>query len=317
MLKTTLEQWRMFQAVAEAGGFSQAADVVHKSQSTIHHSVQKLEETLGIALFETRGRRVFVTAAGETMLRRSAYLLNEAEKIEQLAGQMGAGVESELSIAVDHAFPAELIHRAIAEVTNEYELLCINLRETVLSGANEWLESGEVDLAVSPLEIAGAMNEEICMVNFIAVAAPGHPLADSGVAGGLAQKPITLEALKSHRQIVVRDSARETNTSEGWLGAEQRWTVDHLRTSVDLVSRGLGFAWLPESLILEQLARGTLDKITLGAHGVRRVGFYLNFADADRLGPAARTFMGALRRLTLQAPAFESSQGETPSHPRE
>ncbi|HCA76548.1 MAG TPA: LysR family transcriptional regulator, partial [Alteromonas sp.] len=38
MLKATLEQWRMFKAVVEAGGFNQAAEQVHKSQSSIHHA---------------------------------------------------------------------------------------------------------------------------------------------------------------------------------------------------------------------------------------------------------------------------------------
>ena len=40
MLKSTLEQWRMFKAVVDAGGFNQAAAEVHKSQSSVHHAVQ-------------------------------------------------------------------------------------------------------------------------------------------------------------------------------------------------------------------------------------------------------------------------------------
>ena len=44
MARSTLEQWRMFKAVAEHGGFHQAAEVVYKSQSTVHHAVHKLEQ---------------------------------------------------------------------------------------------------------------------------------------------------------------------------------------------------------------------------------------------------------------------------------
>ena len=43
MLKATLEQWRMFKAVVEAGGFNQAAVEGHKSQSRVHHAVQKIK----------------------------------------------------------------------------------------------------------------------------------------------------------------------------------------------------------------------------------------------------------------------------------
>ncbi|MDA0978211.1 MAG: LysR family transcriptional regulator [Proteobacteria bacterium] len=290
--KTTLEQWRMFQAVASAGGFNQAAALVHKSQSSIHHAVQKLESTLGVSLCVTRGRRVHLTPVGELMLRRASYVLDEAARLESLAAGLREGVETELTIAVDHAFPQELVYDTLNRVVEEYDLLCINLRETVLSGANELLLKGQVDLAISPFTLPDCLNEEICSVPFIAVARPGHALHQT-------DRELALSDLKSHRQIVVRDSASGAREDQGWLGAEQRWTVDHLRTSMDLVSRGLGFAWLPEPLIRMALAIGELQRLNLGGSTERHVTFYLNFVDADRLGPATRAFMGELRYRTM------------------
>ena len=292
MLRTTLEQWRMFQAVAQAGGFSQAADVIHKSQSTIHHGVQKLEESLGIQLLETRGRKVHLTEEGKLMLRRASYILEEAVKVEALAGVLGDGVETELNVAVDHAFPHDLVYECLNRVTAEYALLCINFRETSLSGSNELLTEGEVDLAISPYTLPDCLNEELCAVTFIALAHPSHALHELA-------RDLELEDLKSHRQIVVRDSAREIERDEGWLGAEQRWTVDHLRTSLDLVSRGFGYAWLPEPLCRDAIEAGRLKPLALGKRTRRQVNFYLNFLDADRLGPAARSFLGELRFRTM------------------
>lgn len=85
MLKSTLEQWRMFKAVVDAGGFNQAAAVVHKSQSSVHHAVQKLENAIGVELFENTGRKVQLSAQGELMYRRATFLLNEAQKLEAVA----------------------------------------------------------------------------------------------------------------------------------------------------------------------------------------------------------------------------------------
>ena len=82
MLKITLEQWRMFHAVVEFGGFNQASQGVHKSQSSIHNAVSKIEESLGVKLFLIEGRKTVLTEAGELMLRRANYLLEEAKKIE-------------------------------------------------------------------------------------------------------------------------------------------------------------------------------------------------------------------------------------------
>jgi transcriptional regulator, LysR family len=53
--KDTLEQWRIFQAVVEQGGYAQAAEKLNKSQSSLNHAIAKLQQTLGVALLEVRG----------------------------------------------------------------------------------------------------------------------------------------------------------------------------------------------------------------------------------------------------------------------
>ena len=83
MNKTTLEQWRMLQAVVEHGGFAQAAEAVHKSQSTINHAVHKLQDQLGLPLLHVVGRKAQLTEAGALMLRRAGQLLLQAEQLEQ------------------------------------------------------------------------------------------------------------------------------------------------------------------------------------------------------------------------------------------
>ncbi len=293
MLRTTLEQWRMFHAVVEAGGFNQAAERIHKSQSTIHHAVQKLEALLGLALFEPDGRRVRLTEAGELMHRRTAYVLEEASKVEALAGVLSQGVETELAVAVDHAFPDEQLYAAIDRVAAEYPHLCVQIRETVLSGANELLDERRVKLAVSPYPMPQCLHRELTQVTFVAVAAADHALLDQDTLG--------FEDLKAHRQIVTRDSGRTAVRDEGWLEAEQRWTVDHLRTSVDLVLRGLGFAWLPEELVAAAIEAGQLARLPLEEGGERHVTFYLNVVDDDGLGPAARKLAGELHDLCRSA----------------
>ncbi|GAA4650423.1 LysR family transcriptional regulator [Kistimonas scapharcae] len=291
MLKTTLEQWRMFKAVVDHGGFSQASQAVHKSQSTIHHAVHRLEDALGVQLLEVKGRKAELTAAGELMLRRASYLLEEAMKVEAVAGTLSAGVETSLNIAVDGAFPQEVLYNVLNAVSAQYPLLRIELMETILSGANELVEQGKADIALTPLLIPDGLNEEICRVTFVAVANPNHALHHQG-------RELTYEDLKAHRQIVIRDSALDTQIDAGWLGAEQRWTVSHMGTSIDLVSKGFGFAWLPESSIDEYLKDGRLTPLPLEQAQRRSASLYLNFRDADRLGPAARTFLGELRYQT-------------------
>ncbi len=304
MLKATLEQWRMFKAVVEAGGFNQAAQVVHKSQSSIHHAVQKLEDSLGVSLFVNEGRKVKLTESGELMLRRASFLLEEAHKIEEVATSLGAGTEASLRIAVDIIFPPALLYKVLDKVSQTYPMLRIEIMETVLNGSNSLLKSGQVDIAISPFTFSGGFSEDLCEIEFVAVAAPEHPLHQLGRA-------LTLEDLKSHRQIVVRDSAKEHKVDMGWLGAEQRWTVSHVRTSIDIISKGLGFAWLPAAIIRNELSSKLLKPLPLQQAGVRKSIMYLNFEDGDRLGPAARAFIGELRYQSLQLPCAQAVLNET------
>jgi len=288
MLKTTLEQWRLFKAVADCGGFNQAAEVVHKSQSTIHHAVRKLEDLLGVRLFYISGKRVQLSDAGELMLRRANYLLDEANKMEAVAHHLGEGVETLLRLAVDEAFPEDKVHRALAEVSERFPLLSIELQETILSGSNELIESGKVDIAVSPLGLSAGHSDYLGQVSFVAVATPSHVLFSL-------DRDISFEDLKSHRQIVIRDSAFSANMDSGWLRADHRWTVGHIFNSVALVKRGLGYAWLPEHSVREFVRRGELKYLPLQSGRERSCAMYLNYTDVDQLGPAACCLVAALK----------------------
>lgn len=300
MLRITLEQWRMFRAVVEYGGFNQAAQGVHKSQSSIHNSVQKIESTLGVKLFQVRGRKTSLTEYGELMLRRANYLLDEAEKLEAIGVNLADGVETRLRIAIDEVFPQALLYRVLDTVSSQYPYLRIELMESVLRGATHLLENAEVDLAVSPFINATLFNEELCSIDFIAVSSPHHALQQS-------EHPITFEELRNHRQIVVRDSALGKRKDEGWLGADQRWTVSHMRTSIDMIVNGFGYAWLPIPLIENELKEGKLQPLDLKSGQKRTAQLHLIFADGDQLGPAARAFLGELRYQSMNLPTSENT----------
>ena len=94
MNRTTLEQWRMLEAVVTHGGFAQAAAAIHKSQSTINHAVHKLQNQLGLPLLEVVGRKAQLTEAGELMLRRARRLLEQASELEQVADSLASGEEA-------------------------------------------------------------------------------------------------------------------------------------------------------------------------------------------------------------------------------
>ena len=61
--RTSLEQWHCFLAVVDEGSYARAAEVLHKSQSAVTYTIQKMEEQLGVRVFEIRGRKAELTGA--------------------------------------------------------------------------------------------------------------------------------------------------------------------------------------------------------------------------------------------------------------
>ena len=66
-----LDQWRALIAVVDSGGYAQAADALHKSQSAVTYAVQKIESVLGVSAFEIQGRKAVLTSTGHMLYRRA------------------------------------------------------------------------------------------------------------------------------------------------------------------------------------------------------------------------------------------------------
>ncbi|WP_192035084.1 LysR family transcriptional regulator [Halomonas sp. YLGW01] len=299
MSRVTLAQWRMLAAVVDHGGFARASQVVHKSPSTLNHAVHKLEEQLGVKVMEPVGRNVRLTEAGEMLLRRARQLIENAEALEDVADSLAEGLEAEVVLAIDQIFPPEALAQALQRFSAAFPHVRVQLHETVLNGGVEMLYDGRADLVVSGLAAQGFLGEPLTTLTFVAVAHPEHALHRL-------ERPLDLRDLVQHRQLVVRDSAQRETMDSGWLKAEQRWTVSHLGTSVDMLKRGLGFAWLPETLIQDALASGQLVPLPLIVGGHRQVPIQLIHRDRDRAGPATRALAAALMQSVREWEAVVS-----------
>lgn len=279
--RVTLDQWRTLQAVVDHGGYAQAAEALHRSQSSVSYTVARMQEQLGIPLLKIVGRKAELTEAGSVLLRRSRRLLKEAQQLEELAWNMDQGWEAEVQLVVDAAYPTERLARALEAFIPQSKGCRVQLREEVLSGVEEWLNNGTADLAISGLNISGYLPQQLKAVEFVAVAHPDHPLHRLN-------RSLTHHDLEGHLQVVIRDSGSHQPRNEGWLGAEQRWTVTNMSTSRKLVCQGLGFAWLPRHEIVEQLDQRKLAILPLEQGQHRAANMYL-YSNKDRtLGPAAR-----------------------------
>ncbi len=290
--KISLDQWRALASVVESGGYAQAAEQLHKTQSTITYAVQKIERLLGLKVFAVEGRKARLTAEGQVLYRRARALLDEAEKLEQGASRMAAGWEPEVRLAVEIVYPTWLLLQCFARFALERPEIRLQLHETVLGGTAEALIAKRVDFAIATHVPGGFVADPLMRMRFIAAAHPDHPLHQLG-------RQLTHDDLRPHRQLVIRDSAQQRPVDSGaWLGAEQRWTVSNKATSIAAATLGMGFAWFPEETIQGELERGTLKPLPLREGGERYAELYLVFADRDYPGRAAWRLAEIIREAT-------------------
>lgn len=290
--KITLDQWRTLISVVEAGGYAQAADQLHKSQSTLTYAVQKLERLLGVKVFEIQGRKAVLTCAGQVLYRRGKMLMEQAVRLERAASSLSAGWEAELRLAVDTIFPTWLLLECFARFAEEHPETRIGLIESVLGGTDEALLEGHADLVIGSSVPPGFVGDPIMQVRFIAVAHPDHPLHRLG-------RTLALEDLRQYRHLVIRDTGRERSRTPGWLN-EQRWTVSHKTTSIRAACMGLGYAWYAEHVIRRELDAGELKPLPLREGAERWATLYLIFADRDAAGPGALRIAEIIREGIAQ-----------------
>ncbi len=285
----TLEQWYALVAVADLGTVAAAAEALNKSQSTVSYALSRLNKALPSPAFEAQGRGLKLTALGELLLKRARRLINDAEDTERLAAQFITAGSLELVVAVDAVFPYSLLLATLSRFAKQYPNLRVKLLETSLSGTDEALLERKADVALLARVPPGFTYTRITDMQFVAVAAREHPLAQL-------DRQIEDDDLRRHRQFVLRDSGVKRNQDAGWLGADVRWTVSHFDTSVRCVLQGLGYAWLPYDRVCELLEQGRLVRLDLVEGAVRDIPLYF----VARQGDVPQQLVQSLRDLLKQ-----------------
>ena len=274
--------------MVEAGGYAQAAEQLHKSQSAVTYAVQKIEAQLEVKAFELQGRKAMLTPTGHMLYRRALALVDEASDLEHAAHRLSAGWEAEIHLAVEVLFPTRRVLECLATFGEESPRTRIELIESVLGGTPEALLKGQADLAITPQIPPGFLGELLMHSRVIAVAHRDHPLHGLG-------REVTHRDLRAHRHIVVRDTGVRRDRTAVSVEVDQRWTVSDIASSIEAVRSGYGFAWLPIDHIRTELDAGLLQPLPLREGGERSVALYLVLADPDFAGPGVRRLAAIIR----------------------
>ena len=295
----------LFRAVAEAGGFSRAAEVVHVSQPAISMQVAELEESLGTPLFDRLPRGVRLTDAGETLLgyaQRISTLEGEAERamreLRGLArGRLALGASTTIG---SYLLPTILgdfrrLHPAV-----ELHLTIANTDEIKNRLIDRTLDLGLTEGTPPQDEVLSArvFSED----DLIVIAPPNHPFA-ANARGKHRPKPITARQLCAQPMIVREPGSGTREVIDRALAAcrAQARDVALILSTTEAIKRavaaGLGLAVVSRLCVGLELAGGLLVEVPVRDLKLRRPLHELTLRGRQP-SPSAQAFTGLLAKLS-------------------
>ena len=292
----SLDQMRMFLAVAESGSFRAAALKLGRVQSAVSHAIAKLEDELGLALFDRSGHRPMLTAEGKALLANVRDVLLRVDAMRARARGLREGVELELSLTVDVLFPPSLVGAALAAMSRAYPSVAIRLSAEALGGPITALLEKRSQLAIivgESFRDPRIAVEALTSIAMIAVVSATHPLARQ-------VGPLDAAALADHLQIVQFDRSPLTEQRDIGVISPRTCRVGGQDIKHAMILAGLGWGRLPDWLAADDLGSGRLVRVETGVLGRRAqlpAEAYVGHRLDEPLGPAARSFAAALTQL--------------------
>lgn len=137
---------RTFVAIADMGGFTQAAQVVHRSQSAVSMQMKKLEEIIGRPLFEKAGRGLILTLDGETLLSYARRILKLHE--EAMATLRQPDIVGSVRIGIPDDYVSRFLPGILSRFANSYPLVQLEVLCEPSARLTPLIKQGDIDLGI-------------------------------------------------------------------------------------------------------------------------------------------------------------------------
>lgn len=291
-----LNHLALFRAVAEAGGFTRAAELRRISQPAVSAQVAELESSLGLQLFDRLPRGVRLTQAGECLLgyaRRLAAVEAEAERaLAELRG-VQSGI---LKLGASRSIGTYWLPGQLAAFHQQHPAVKLEVWIGNTEEVEQQLLDGAVELGLT--EGAASTRPEIQTRVFhqdelVVIAPPGHPLAATDAvpptAAALCREPMVVREIGSGTRVIVEEALR-------WRRLELRnivLTLDSPEAIKHSVAAGLGLAIISRLCVSRELAEGTLRQLAVPGLRFPRPLHLVTQGNRSR-SPAAAAFVELL-----------------------
>lgn len=256
-MRLDIEAFHVLNVIVQEGSFAKAAKKLHKAQSAVSYQIKKLEDHLNIAIFDRSQYRAELTPAGKALWSEGMRMLQLASRIETLAERYGQGWEPRLDLVIDGSLPIGPVMRALKVMSDRKIPTRIQVKTEFLGGVQMRFEQDRSDMMlVKEYSPSPSLNAQALPPTTVTlVAAREHSLAQG--------KQIELEQLYEHVELTIHDSSDpgKQKLDNLQFGGERVFYFSDFNSKKKALLMGLGFGWMPNFLIEQELATGDLVEL--------------------------------------------------------
>lgn len=250
----TLTELRYIVAVARERHFGRAAEACFVSQPTLSVAVKKLEDELGVQLFERGPGEVTITPAGNRVVEQAQRTLEEADKVKSIAKSTGDPLDGPLKLGVIFTIAPYLLPQLIPVLRRRAPKMPLILEENYTATLSERLKRGDIDAAIValPFDEPGITVTPLYDESFVVALAKTHDWArrKTIASGDLARESLLLLGTGHCFRDQVLNACPALNRSSATPGSlQQTFEGSSLETIRLMVASGLGLTVLPSSAI--------------------------------------------------------------------
>lgn len=246
----TLSELRYIVAVARERNFRRAAEKCFVTQPALSLAIQKLEDELGLQLFERKKTDVATTPAGAQIVEQAMRVLEEAEKIRELARHGANPLAGPIRFGAIHTIGPYLLPELIPELLKRAPEMPLIVEENTTANLEGQLRNGQVDAIVIalPFNVAGVETLPLYDENFVVVVPQLHAWAN--------KTEITSAELAGEKVLLLNSEHCFSNQVEEACPKLSRsgevMQGNSLETLRNMVASGLGITVLPESAVSDR-----------------------------------------------------------------
>ena len=246
-----LKQLRAFCHAARFGSITRAAERVFSSQPSVSLQIRSLERELGVELFERKGPRIVLTAAGRILYRRALPLVESLDRLPDTFAEQFRKLAGTLRIGAGETAASYLLPRYLEAFHTRHSEIEISTRVGSGTACLGWLRGYEVDMVFAAMDVEPPDLEFQMLVSspYVLITPAGHPLANLERAGprDVGEHPQIAHTRQSYIRTFGEMYMRQHGVSPNIV-----IDIDGWETIKNYVEAGLGIAIVPDLCVTER-----------------------------------------------------------------